>query len=55
MPANEEKLTIGNFLDLAASLCEQPPAVIDQLEPEDMQGVMEIVAGFFEGSRLTGA
>mgnify|MGYP001611705536 FL=1 len=48
-------MTIGNFLDLAASLCEQPPAVIDQLNPEDMHGVMEVVADFFGVSPPTGA
>ncbi len=55
MPAHEDKMTIGNFLDLAASLCEQPPAVIDQLNPEDMHGVMEVVADFFGVSPPTGA
>ncbi len=55
IPAKEELITMGHFLDIAAKLAEQPPSVIDQMHPEDVGDVVEIVAGFFGVSPPTGA
>jgi hypothetical protein len=54
LPADESRITIGHFLTLAAKLANQPSAVLDALDPEDMGGVMEVVSGFFPDSLATG-
>ena len=46
MPMNNP--TFGHALDVAAQLCGQPPAVLDEMSPEDFQEVARIV-GFFPG------
>jgi len=38
--------TTGNILDLAASICEQPPSVINRLGIADMGEVLNFVGSF---------
>ncbi len=55
IPLKDELLTLGVFMDIAAKLSEQPPVVIDSLDPEDLTEVLEIVTAFFGVSLPTGA
>ena len=55
IPAKDDLITMGHFLDIAAKLAEQPTMVIDQLHPDDVAEVVEIVAGFFGVSLPTGS
>ncbi len=49
------KTDIGftEILDLTIKICDQPRAVIDDLEIEDTQKLMEVVGGFFENGQKT--
>lgn len=44
----------GDLLDLAASLCAQPPRMIDELDIEDVTALMEIIGSFLSPGRQTG-
>lgn len=44
----------GDLLDLAGTLCGQPPKVIDELSVSDMKRVLEAVAGFLGAGPATG-
>lgn len=47
---------MGAFMDLAASLVEEPPSLIDALDAEDLMEVIDVVSGFMPGpgGRRTG-
>lgn len=47
--------TFGTLLDMAATLCNQPASVLDQLEPEDAMQVVGVVGAFFPDFPGTGA
>jgi hypothetical protein len=49
-----EMKSVGDLLNLAGSLCGQPPAVIDRLSFEDLQGVSALVSGFMLTGPATG-
>lgn len=46
--------TMGDFLDLAARLCDRSPAFIDEMDVIDVQEVAEIVQGFLGNGQKTG-
>lgn len=52
LPAGD--LTMGHMMDLAAVLCDQPCAVINDLEIDDAMAVLEIVGGFMPAGLATG-
>lgn len=54
LPADDSRINVGHFLNIAARLANQPAAVLDALDPEDLAGVMELVSGFFPASPATG-
>jgi len=45
---------IGDFLNVVAKLCDQPPSVIDELSPDDMTAACEVVANFMPGGLKIG-
>lgn len=48
------KPDVGEIMDLAASLADVPPFVIDDLDIDDWQEVMEVVGNFMERGLQTG-
>lgn len=46
---------VGDILDLASKLCDQPPSLIDELGVEDMAALLEVVHDFFPSSLGTGS
>jgi hypothetical protein len=46
---------IGDLIDLAGALCNQPKVVMDELSVDDFSRVMEIVGDFVPGGRGTGS
>lgn len=51
---NAERKDFGQILDLAGSICGQPPSVIDKLDYEDTLAVIEVVGSFLQPSQPTG-
>lgn len=45
MPMNPK---IGDMLNVAAKISDNPPSIIDQLTPADMQEVLKVVGEFME-------
>lgn len=45
---------MGDFLNVAARLCDQPPSVIDKLEVQDAMALVEVVSGFIPDGPATG-
>lgn len=54
LPLDLKSASMGALLDLAATLCGQPPSVIDDLEVEDSIRLIEKVTDFLPGSPPTG-
>lgn len=48
------KPAFGDILNMAAKLCEEPPSTIDELDPEDLMPLMEMVSAFLPTSLTTG-
>lgn len=45
---------VSDMLNLAGNICGQPTPVIDELDVEDMNKVMDVVADFIEDGPTTG-
>ncbi|MFN3883273.1 MAG: phage tail assembly protein [Rhodocyclaceae bacterium] len=52
--AGDGSIPIGDLLDLAARLSNQPPSVIDELDPPDMMEVLRLTAVFITPGQTTG-
>jgi hypothetical protein len=46
---------LGDYLNVAAKLCGQPPSVIDELDPTDLAEVMSAVGKLMGNGRAPGA
>lgn len=55
LPADSEKWTVGNYLEVASKLTAQPPAVLDKLDLEDLAEVMKAVGELRQRGPETGA
>ena len=51
LPANP---AFGDILDMAAKLCDVPASTIDELDPEDLMPLMDMVGDFLPTSLATG-
>lgn len=48
------KPAFGDILDMAAKLCDVPGSTIDELDPEDLMPLMDLVGDFLPSSLATG-
>lgn len=50
-----EPKNFGDIFPFVAATCDQPAAVLDELEAEDIMQVMDLIGGFIPGGPETGA